>query len=388
MKSTSHGDVELPHQVREEEDGPLEHADQQQARGPRSRREICSPSSSHAVRQVVLLDEDLADRRGPSSGASLGRLRARHAPAPMRPIAPGPSSPAAKRSSSATPATHTISPARLDHGQRAAQRARHLAVGEQVLERLGAARGRPGASGRPRARLRTSSPAAQRGGGHASTSPGSPAPASTSQSPEPRRARARAASTGSGGAGVLAPCVGSAACRTPPPRAGRRRGRATRAAAPPEAQRPRRPRGARASRGRPAASSASRAQHQPAQRRRAARAQAPSAHRRAAAEASSASAAARSSTSASSRSSRAVSAIVRSAAGEQRAQRRQDLCAHARAREARILVRGVLAPGQPARPAVLPRLLAGGLQQRAHQAPAPRGASRSSARRPGETASR
>ena len=47
-------------------------------------------------------------------------------------------------------------------------------------------------------------------------------------------------------------------------------------------------------------------------------------------------------------------------------------CAHARAREAGVGVRRVLAPLEAARAAVLARLLAGDLEQRAHQPPAPR----------------
>ena len=87
---------------------------------------------------------------------------------------------------------------------------------------------------------------------------------------------------------------------------------------------------------------------------------------------SSASATAASSTSASSRSWRAVSAIVRSAAGRQLAQRVEHVVADAGAREAAVGVRGVLAPLEPAGAQVVAHLVARHLQQRPHEPPAAR----------------
>ena len=78
----------------------------------------------------------------------------------------------------------------LDHRERVAQRARDLAVGEEVLERLACRRGRPGACGRRRARRARSARAPSRSAASV-TSP--PARARASQLPvaEARAARHR-----------------------------------------------------------------------------------------------------------------------------------------------------------------------------------------------------
>ena len=101
MKSTSHGTVEPAHEVREEEHRSLEHSDQQQAAALVLGGDLLAELLD-AVRQVVLLDEDLADRRVLHAGQELPTRRA------DSPIASGSPPAAANRSSSATPATHTI----------------------------------------------------------------------------------------------------------------------------------------------------------------------------------------------------------------------------------------------------------------------------------------
>ena len=61
MKSTSHGIVDLAHQVGEEEHRALEHADQQQVPARVVARDL-GAELADPVLQVVGLDEDLADR--------------------------------------------------------------------------------------------------------------------------------------------------------------------------------------------------------------------------------------------------------------------------------------------------------------------------------------
>ena len=62
MKSTSHGHVEVAHQVRQEEDGALQHPDEEQVAarvvGGDLPAQVADPGG-----QLVLLDEDLADGR-------------------------------------------------------------------------------------------------------------------------------------------------------------------------------------------------------------------------------------------------------------------------------------------------------------------------------------
>ena len=130
MKSTSQGTSRLAHQVRQEEERALQDADQQQAAALVVGGDLLA-QRLHAVRELVLLDEDLSDRRVLHGGHATPAARTARSPADPR-------ASAAKRSSSATPATQTISSPAHTTGQRAAQRPRHLAVGEQVLERLGA----------------------------------------------------------------------------------------------------------------------------------------------------------------------------------------------------------------------------------------------------------
>ena len=60
MKSTSQGTLELAHQVRQEEDRALQHADQEQLAALVVARDLLA-ELLHAVREVVGLDEDLAD---------------------------------------------------------------------------------------------------------------------------------------------------------------------------------------------------------------------------------------------------------------------------------------------------------------------------------------
>ncbi len=90
----------------------------------------CSAPPKHATVDLVGLGptKSTLGSRDARSGDRMG----------AQPDARRPSG-AAKRSSTATPATHTICAAHLHDRERAAQRARHLAVGEQVLQRLRAA---------------------------------------------------------------------------------------------------------------------------------------------------------------------------------------------------------------------------------------------------------
>ena len=77
MKSTSHGTLDLAHQVGEEEHRALQHADQQQVAVRVVSRDL-GAELAHAVLEVVGLDEDLAD-----AGV------AQHAPHPTRTRAAG-----------------------------------------------------------------------------------------------------------------------------------------------------------------------------------------------------------------------------------------------------------------------------------------------------------
>ena len=241
-------------------------------------------------------------------------------------------------------------------GSVAAQRARHAAVGEQVLERLGAAAARAGASGRPRARCgpRSCPPSAAASSVASSGPAGSTGPgwssARTSQPPNrqlpgsaqarPARARRRLGARRRSG-------------RSPPRR--RRRRPPPSSTSPPSgcAARRRISRGAGAAeRDRaPRGALGERAQRQPAQRRARAR----RARRREIATAPASAPAlgerlehdAAPSSSASSASSARVSAMLRSAAGLELAQHRQHLGADPVAGEARVVVGRVVGERQP-----------------------------------------
>ena len=60
MKSTSQRVVQVAHQVGEEEHGALQHADEQQVAALVVARDLLR-QLAHAVRELVALDEDLAD---------------------------------------------------------------------------------------------------------------------------------------------------------------------------------------------------------------------------------------------------------------------------------------------------------------------------------------
>ena len=75
MKSTSQATSMLAHEVGQEEDGALEHADQQQVLALVVARDL-RPSCADAVLQVVGLDEDLADALRASGAQSSGSRQA------------------------------------------------------------------------------------------------------------------------------------------------------------------------------------------------------------------------------------------------------------------------------------------------------------------------
>ena len=261
MKSTSHGISICAHQVGEEEDGALEHADQEQVAPGVVARDLRA-ELAHAVLQVVGLDEDLADARvAQHRPASYGARAGRGAAPPAR------ARPEAQR-------------AAADLGPQAAADVERAA--------LGAGRA-PRPCGDPTAGRRR------------------------------RRRGRRAAAARAGGA--------PAAARAAPRAAG----------------------------GRPAAASAA--------------------------------STTASSTAASSRSSSSVRSTFASAAGcSARSAGSSSWRRRLRANAGASLL-GVLAPGEPARAAVRRGLLARDAQQRAHEPPS-RAAMPSSARRPGEAASR
>ena len=68
MKSTSQGSVDRAHQVGEEEDGALQHADEQRVAARVVARDLRAQLAD-AVLQIVRLDQDLADRRVAHEGA-------------------------------------------------------------------------------------------------------------------------------------------------------------------------------------------------------------------------------------------------------------------------------------------------------------------------------
>ena len=119
-------DVEMAHQVGQEQEGALEDPDQEQVLALVVAGDVLRHRPD-AVLQVVRLDEDLADlfaHGAAESRRQASRTRARS------------SARTRKRSPVATPGTHAISPSETHHGQLRAPLARDLAVGEEVLQRV------------------------------------------------------------------------------------------------------------------------------------------------------------------------------------------------------------------------------------------------------------
>ena len=198
--------VEVAHEVGEEEDGALEHADQQQVLAGVVARDL-GRHLLDPVLELVGLDDDLAD-------VLVAQHAARSLSVPGQAHALARGGPGAEALAGGDAGHPGDLAGRDHHGQLVAPLARDLAVGEEVLERAAAARGLPGARGAPRAPAPSAAASSGAVGGplagHAAGAEGHRA-----GHRQARRLREPAAARGR-----------TAAARTRPRRAGRRRGRA------------------------------------------------------------------------------------------------------------------------------------------------------------------
>ena len=137
-------DVQMAHQVGQEQEGALQDPDQEQVLALVVAGDLLRHRPD-AVLQVVRLDEDLADLF--AHGAAESRRQASRTRRPGFAVRRETARPVA------TPGTHAISPSETTTGSRWRALARDLAVGEQVLQRLRCRPARAGASG-PRAARR------------------------------------------------------------------------------------------------------------------------------------------------------------------------------------------------------------------------------------------
>ena len=374
MKSTSHGTLEVAHEVRQEEHGAFEHAHEQQRPPLVVPRDLLAERLD-PVRQVVSLDEHLSDGRV---------LHPRHWSRARREadVGLGVTRSAAKRSSSATPATQTIRtppppPAATRRSARGTLRSVNRSWRVLVPPR-------PTGRIRSPSRQERTDNAPPSAAAETSTSPARPGRASTSQSPN--RALPGTGERRPGRAGAGSGPRGSAACRTRRSPAGR-----------PEVERAAAARAAERQDGvhlaaREGAGPAGRPlgelpQHQTRQRGwQPARPR--ELHGRPAAE----------------RLERTRYGGVEHLGlvaqqprrlgdrvlgrGAQLAQRRQQVVPHARAREAAVLVRRVLAPARARARGSTPRVSSRVTASSGRTSLPRRGSMPRSARRPGETASR